>query len=104
MELALLLEDPSDVEDPSFSLWDDRLVLRPRRKRKQITDIVAWVQAFGIYTLVMCSRCSSSYQLCRFRHTCDFPGCTAVHRRSLIHAPREVVALGRCSTLPLILG
>ena len=195
VELALLLEDPSDVEDPSFSLWDDRLVLRPRRKRKQITDIVAWVQAFGIYTLVMCSyfphrapdltrynllilrtsqqfpgsswlaydrafrreaaarrlldwsrmnsdlfnfhtataatstqpsagmprpvweasgtpsspsicrswnagRCSSSYQLCRFRHSCDFPGCTAVHRRSLVHAPSEVGAHRRFSTLP----
>ena len=96
MELALLLEDPSDVEDPSFSLWDDRLVLRPRRKRKQITDIVAWVQAFGIYTLVMCSYFPhrapdlTRYNLLILRTSQQFPGssCLAYDRA----CPREAAA------------
>ena len=36
-------------------------------------------------------RCSSQFVRCRFRHSCDFPGCSALHRRwchirrSLVH-------------------
>ena len=182
VELSQLLAPPSDTVDaPSFPLWEDRLVLRPHRKFKEITDIIAWTQAFTIYCLVLCTyhphratdllqykllilrthqqfrgscwrtydqsirrepaalhlvdwskmnpelfqfhaaaalglsgsqpptsgvnpgeargspqspilcrswnsgRCSSSFRVCRFRHTCDFRGCSELHRNSQAH-------------------
>ena len=30
-------------------------------------------------------RCSSQFLRCRFRHSCDFPGCSALHRRVVAH-------------------
>ena len=30
-------------------------------------------------------RCSSQFLRCRFRHSCDFPGCSALHRRVVVH-------------------
>ena len=35
-------------------------------------------------------RCTSQFSRCRYRHMCDFPGCSALHRRSLVHrTPRS---------------
>ena len=31
------------------------------------------------------SRCSSQFLRCRFRHSCDLPGCSALHRRVVAH-------------------
>ena len=30
-------------------------------------------------------RCSPQFLCCRFRHSCDFPGCSALHRRVVAH-------------------
>ena len=30
-------------------------------------------------------RCSSRFLRCHIRHSCDFPGCVVLHRRSLAH-------------------
>ena len=30
-------------------------------------------------------RCSSQFLRCRFHHSCDFPGCSALHRRVVAH-------------------
>ena len=197
IDFALLLEDHVDPDAPSFSVIADQLVIRPAKRRKEITDILSWMQAFSVYTLVLTSywpariadllkyqllimrtaqqfagstwlsydrafrrqaaayrltdwsvmnaelyyfhvsaaaaaakspsasivsnasspsssspvetravaggeaygtpsaqtvchswnagRCSSQFPRCRYRHMCDFPGCSALHRRSLAH-------------------
>ena len=185
IELASLLEDRIELEPPSFTLIADQLVIRPKKRRKAITDILSWMQAFAVYTLVVtayyparvadllkyqllimrtaqqfydrafrrqaaaykltdwsqlnpelfhfyvsgcvsvehhtvappvqsvsptkpsrpadvmeasgtpssstlchfwkASRCSSQFLRCRFRHSCDFPGCSALHRRVVAH-------------------
>ena len=192
IELASLLEDRIEPEPPSFTLIADQLVIRPTKRRKAITDILSWMQAFAVYTLVVTAyyparvadllkyqllimrtaqqfsgsawlsydrafrrqaavykltdwsqlnpelfhfyvsgcvsvehptaappvqsvsptkpsrpsdvmeasgtpssstlchswnagRCSSQFLRCRFRHSCDFPGCSALHRRVVVH-------------------
>ena len=192
IELASLLEDRIEPEPPSFTLIADQLVIRPTKRRKAITDILSWMQAFAVYTLVVTAyyparvadllkyqllimrtaqqfsgsawlsydrafrrqaaaykltdwsqlnpelfhfyvsgcvsvehptaappvqsvsptkpsrlsdvmeasgtpssstlchswnagRCSSQFLRCRFRHSCDFPGCSALHRRVVAH-------------------
>ena len=52
IELASLLEDRIEPEPPSFTLIADQLVIRPTKRRKAITDILSWMQAFAVYTLV----------------------------------------------------
>ena len=197
IDFVLLLEDHVDPDAPSFFLVADQLVIRPTKRRKEITDILTWMQAFSVYMLVLTTywparitdllkyqllimrtaqqfsgstwlsydrafrrqaaaynqtdwsfmntelyyfhvsaaaavtkspsastvsnpsslssspqveprnvvgmeahgtpsaqtvchswnagRCSSQFSRCRFRHMCDFPGCSALHRRSLAH-------------------
>ena len=53
IELASLLEDRIEPEPPSFTLIADQLVIRPTKRRKAITDILSWMQAFAVYTLVV---------------------------------------------------
>ena len=53
LELASLLEDRIEPEPPSFTLIADQLVIRPTKRRKAITDILSWMQAFAVYTLVV---------------------------------------------------
>ena len=53
IELASLLEDRIEPEPPCFTLIADQLVIRPTKRRKAITDILSWMQAFAVYTLVV---------------------------------------------------
>ena len=53
IDFALLLEDHVDPDAPSFSLVADQLVIRPAKRRKEITDILTWMQAFSVYMLVL---------------------------------------------------
>jgi hypothetical protein len=53
IDFALLLEDHVDPDAPSFSLVADQLVIRHAKRRKAITDILIWMQAFSVYTLVL---------------------------------------------------
>ena len=53
IELASLLEDHIEPEPPCFTLVADKLVIRPTKRRKAITDILSWMQAFAVYTLVV---------------------------------------------------
>ena len=192
IELASLLEDHIEAEPPGFTLVADQLIIRPTKRRKAITDILSWMQAFAVYTLVVTAyyptlvtdllkyqllimrtaqqfsgsawlaydrafrrqaaaykltdwshlnselfhfhvsgsvsvehptasppvqsvsptkpsrpadvveaagtpssstlchswnagHCSSQFLRCRFRHSCDFPGCSALHRRVVAH-------------------
>ena len=192
IELPSLLEDHIEAEPPCFTLVADQLIIRPTKRRKAITDILSWMQAFAVYTLVVtvyyptrvtdflkyqllimrtaqqfsgsawlaydrafrrraaaykltdwshlnselfhfyisgcvsvenptatlpvqcvsptkpsrpayvveasgtpssstlchswnAGRCSSQFLRCRFRHSCDFPGCSALHRRVVAH-------------------
>ena len=55
VDLARLIHDSSESDPSSFSLGDDRIALRPTRRKREITDIVTWVQAFSIYSLVLVS-------------------------------------------------
>ena len=192
IELTSLLEDRIEPEPSCFTLIADQLVIRPTKRRKAITDILSWMQAFAVYTLVVTAyyparvadllkyqllimrtaqqfsgsawlsydrafrrqaaaykltdwshlnpelfhfyvsgcvsvehptvappvqsvsptkpsrpadvieasgtpssstlchswnagHCSSQFLRCRFRHSCDFPGCSALHRRVVAH-------------------
>ena len=42
-----LLDDHTEPEAPSFSLVADQLIMRPIKRRKEITDILSWLQAFS---------------------------------------------------------
>ena len=53
IQLASLLEDHIEPEPPCFTLVADQLVIRPTKRRKAITDILSWMQAFAVYTLVV---------------------------------------------------
>ena len=56
VDLAALLRTPAD--EPTFPTisFDGRLIISPatRRNRRNL-DIIPWVQAFGVYTLVLSS-------------------------------------------------
>lgn len=52
IDLAPLLEDHIERETPSSTLVADQLVIRPTKRRKEINDILSWMQAFAVYTLV----------------------------------------------------
>ena len=47
------MSDPSDNDTPAFSSLDDKLVLRPVRKRKETTSVTSWIEAFTVYMLVL---------------------------------------------------
>ena len=53
IELASLFDDHIKPETPSFTLVADQLVIRPTKRLKAITDILSWMQAFTVYTLVV---------------------------------------------------
>ena len=53
IELASLLEDHIEAEPPCFTLVADQLIIRPPKQRKAITDILSWMQALAVYTLVV---------------------------------------------------
>jgi hypothetical protein len=53
VDLDSLVGDPSDSDTPAFSLLEDKLVLRPAKKRKEITSINSWIKAFTVYMLVL---------------------------------------------------
>ena len=80
IDLATLLEDLAESDSPAFMLVADQLVLRPTRRRKAITDILSWMQAFAVYTLVVtayyAARVSDllKYQLLIMRTAQQFSG------------------------------
>ena len=53
IELASLLEDHIEPEPPCFTLVADQLVIRPTKRRKAMTDILSWMQAFAVYSFVV---------------------------------------------------
>jgi hypothetical protein len=53
MDLDSLVSDPSDNDTPAFSSLDDKLVLRPVRKRKETTFVTSWIEAFTLYMLML---------------------------------------------------
>ena len=55
IDLATLLEDRIEPETPAFTLIAEKLIIRPTKRRKPITDILSWMQAFAVYTLVVTS-------------------------------------------------
>ena len=71
----------NDFSEPQF-LLDGRLLLTGsgRKPRKEITDILSWVEAFTVFLVIVCSyfpnRCRdlSSYKLLIFRTYRQFAG------------------------------
>ena len=53
IDLAALLENCIEPETPALTLAADQLIIRPTKRRKAITDILSWMQAFAVYTLVV---------------------------------------------------
>ena len=53
IELASLLKDHIEPEPPCFTLVADQLVIQPTKRRKAMTDILSWMQAFAVYSLVV---------------------------------------------------
>ena len=45
-------------------------------------------------------RCSSAYRQCRFRHSCDFPSCGGLHRRSQAHRSSRDASLRNSPDTP----
>ena len=82
IDFALLLEDHVDPDAPLFSLVADQLVIRPAKRRKEITDILTWMQAFSVYTLVLTTYWPAritdllKYQLLIMRTAQQFAGST----------------------------
>ena len=75
---ALLLEDHVDLDAPSFSLV---AVIRPAKRRKEITVILTWMQAFLVYTLgfndlLACSYYYMKYPLLIMRSAQQYAGST----------------------------
>ncbi len=60
----------------------DQLVIRPAKRRKEITDILTWMQGFSVYTLVLTSYWPAriadllKYQLLIMRTAQQFAGST----------------------------
>jgi hypothetical protein len=82
IDFALLLEDHVDPDAPSFSLVADQLVIRPAKRRQEITDTLTWMQAFSVYTLVLTTYWPAritdllKYQLLIMRTAQQFAGST----------------------------
>ena len=86
VDLAALLRTPAD--EPTFPIisFDGRLIISPatRRNRRNL-DIIPWVQAFGVYTLVLSSyfpqraRDLLTYQLLILRTYSQFGGAAWRH-------------------------
>ena len=55
VEMETFIRKSGENDTPAFSLLDDKLVLQPAKKRKEITSINTWIEAFMVYMLVFTS-------------------------------------------------
>ena len=86
VDLAALLRTPADEPTLPTISFDGRLIISPatRRNRRNL-DIIPWVQAFGVYTLVLSSyfpqraRDLLTYQLLILRTYSQFGGAAWRH-------------------------
>lgn len=80
IELSALLDDQSEADAPSLTLVADQLVIRPTKRRKEIRDILTWMQAFSVFMLVLVAYSPGratdllKYQLLIMRTAQQFPG------------------------------